>query len=455
MTDSRLDNKRWALLHATAVDSDAPTPRSGSDSCADTTVYRDHDHSSTVNVADIEADAKGRQNDSRVPGEKQAIVSNSSQLAKLGLLAALLLQNTLLNVAARRSRVRAELDNRENGCGFLTTSSVVTTEVMKLAMSFWLLQMLEAGGTCRNAFIMFVEQTRDHPADTFKIIVPAVCYVASNNLVLISGDYLEAPILVLFGGLRIIAVGFYSVTLLRRELGTRRWIALVALTGSIVCVQMDEHRTGPNHSGDEGSKNLFLGLAFAASACAISGFAGVYFELVLKNSPISVWVRNLHLAFVSLPFALAAVFSKDFAAVRSCGFFAGYGAAAWTYITVKAIGGLLIAAVIKYADNILKCFATASSVVSVAIISAIFYNFALSPMFFTGAVGVIYSTLLYGDALKDVPGCALLPSALGGKGRTSCLLSYQRISPNESATKTVMSHTQQPSLQQLSKAGQS
>jgi len=37
-------------------------------------------------------------------------------------------------------------------------------------------------------------------------------------------------------------------------------------------------------------------------------------------------------------------------------------------------------------------------------------------MFFLGASGVVYSTLLYGDALRNVAGCSRLPLALGGQG---------------------------------------
>ncbi|KAJ8599467.1 hypothetical protein CTAYLR_008033 [Chrysophaeum taylorii] len=358
--------------------------------------------------------------ENKVHEEETAIVSRTPVVVKIGLLGALLVQNTLLNVAARRSRVQASKDEELSGCGFLTTTSVVTTEVLKLGLSFLLLHMLESHGSLGETVFMVGRQTRDNPTDGLKIVVPAACYVVSNNLVLISGDYLEAPLLVLFGGLRILAVGMCSVALLRRELGARRWTALLALTTSIVCVQLDKHRASADHAGDEGKKNLLLGLAVAALACAVSGFAGVYFELVLKNSPISVWVRNLHLAAISLPFATMAVLTKDRDTVSSCGFFAGYGGAAWTYVAVKAAGGLLIAAVIKHADNLLKCFATAASVVSVAIISALLYNFHLSPMFFLGASGVVYSTLLYGDALKDLPGFGPIPTFLGGRGRRIC-----------------------------------
>ena len=46
-------------------------------------------------------------------------------------------------------------------------------------------------------------------------------------------------------------------------------------------------------AGDGGNKNAVLGVSAVLAAAATSGFAGVYFEKVLKGSDMSVWVRLL------------------------------------------------------------------------------------------------------------------------------------------------------------------
>lgn len=39
-----------------------------------------------------------------------------------------------------------------------------------------------------------------------------------------------------------------------------------------------------------------------------AGFAGIYFEKILKGSDVSVFVRNVQLSIISLPVGLATVF---------------------------------------------------------------------------------------------------------------------------------------------------
>jgi UDP-sugar transporter A1/2/3 len=62
-----------------------------------------------------------------------------------------------------------------------------------------------------------------------------------------------------------------------------------------------------------------------------------------------------------------------------------------------ALGGLVIAAVIKYADNILKGFATSLSIILSTIISYFWLqDFVPTSVFFLGAILVIAATFLYG-----------------------------------------------------------
>jgi solute carrier family 35 (UDP-sugar transporter), member A1/2/3 len=63
------------------------------------------------------------------------------------------------------------------------------------------------------------------------------------------------------------------------------------------------------------------------------------------------------------------VYTYDFKPVMKDGFFQGYNSTVWIVITLQALGGLVIAVVIKYADNILKGFATSISIIFSSLVS--------------------------------------------------------------------------------------
>jgi len=61
-----------------------------------------------------------------------------------------------------------------------------------------------------------------------------------------------------------------------------------------------------------------------------------------------------------------------------------------------ATGGLLVAVVIKYADNILRQFSTALSIVITSMFSAcILHEFEPDALFVVGAVMAIVATFMY------------------------------------------------------------
>ena len=64
-------------------------------------------------------------------------------------------------------------------------------------------------------------------------------------------------------------------------------------------------------------------------------------------------------------------------------------------ITMQACGGLIVAAVIKYADNILKSFATALSIVTSTLLSSYAFGFSISTIFIQGCCLQFIAIYLY------------------------------------------------------------
>ncbi|KAK8758282.1 hypothetical protein V5799_004084 [Amblyomma americanum] len=143
-----------------------------------------------------------------------------------------------------------------------------------------------------------------------------------------------------------------------------------------------------------------VGFLAILAACCLSGFAGVYFEKILKGSDVSVWMRNVQLSTFAVPFGLLTTLINDYSEVREKGFFYGYGMLIWIVILLQALGGLLVAVVVKYADNILKGFATSLAIVLSCVVSVYAFEFRLSWQFVAGAALVMGSIFLYSRPSK-------------------------------------------------------
>ncbi|KAF6026957.1 SLC35A2 [Bugula neritina] len=187
--------------------------------------------------------------------------------------------------------------------------------------------------------------------------------------------------------------------MLNRRLSALQWIALVILMCGVALVQL-QSSTSKGSDGEESKhQNALVGMIAVITSCLMSGFAGVYFEKILKGSPQSVWLRNVQLGFLGTIIGLITLFVKDGKEVSESGFFKGYDWAVWLAIMLSSAGGLLVAVVVKYADNILKGFATSAAIILSCIISIYFFNFQLSIQFVGGATLVMISVYMYGRFL--------------------------------------------------------
>ena len=129
--------------------------------------------------------------------------------------------------------------------------------------------------------------------------------------------------------------------------------------------------------------NPSLGLTTLVMACVLSGLASVYFEKVLKEPRneygSSVWIRNVQLSFYSLwPALFIGVMFKDGEHITRTGFFTGYNWIVWAAILLQAIGGILVAFVVKFANNITKNFATSISIILSSLASVMFFDFQIT-----------------------------------------------------------------------------
>lgn len=240
------------------------------------------------------------------------------------------------------------------------------------------------------------------PIDTLKVCVPSMVYVIQNNLLYVSASNLDAATYQVTYQLKILTTAMFAVFILKKQLQRTQWFSLVTLIIGVVLVQLQQSSVSHTSSSSHGPEQKpFVGFMAALSACVLSGFAGIYFEKMLKDSnDVTVWMRNVQLSLCSIPFGLISCFVYDGTIIQRQGFFFGYDKFVQYLVLLQACGGLIVALVVKYADNILKGFATSLAIVISCVASIYLFDFHLTLQFTLGAIFVIFSIFLYGYTPK-------------------------------------------------------
>ena len=192
--------------------------------------------------------------------------------------------------------------------------------------------------------------------------------------------------------MKVFTTALFSVLLLDRRLSAMKWISLVLLFIGVSMVTIDPLSLG----NDRKNHSFITGVVAVAISCLSSGFAGVYFEKILKGSKASVWLRNVQLGFFGSTAAIIGMYLNDYQEIAEKGFFFGYTPLVWMVIIQQAVGGLIVAVVVRYADNILKGFATSISIIISALSSVYLFGFTLTILFGIGTLLVVASIYLYG-----------------------------------------------------------
>ncbi|XP_052319380.1 UDP-N-acetylglucosamine transporter-like isoform X2 [Oncorhynchus keta] len=319
------------------------------------------------------------------------LVSPSQSRLKYMSLGVLVLQTTSLVLTMRYSRTL-----QGEGPRYLASSAVVLAELLKILICL-LLIFYDHNFSFLVLNRVLKEEILNKPMETLKLAIPSGIYTLQNNLLYVALSNLDAATYQVTYQLKILTTALFSVSMLGKRLGLYQWLSLLILMTGITLVQWpSESLDGPAPTPLSAGSQL-VGVIAVLIACFSSGFAGVYFEKILKGTTQSVWVRNIQLGLFGLVFGLMGVFVYDGERVRESGVFQGYNPLTWTVVALQALGGLVIAAVIKYADNILKGFATSLSIILSTLISYFWLvDFDPTSVFFLGAVLVLAATFLYG-----------------------------------------------------------
>ncbi|GKU01661.1 udp-galactose transporter [Fusarium langsethiae] len=383
--------------------------------------------------------------------------SPASQAVFLGLskkqwaLTTLTFQNSALILIMHYSRVMPPSGDHR----YFTSTAVFLNEIIKLAVSLSL-AIYDTSKTLAPttpATVLF-EQIYNSvfAGDGWKLALTAAFYTLQNMLQYVAIGNLDAVHFQVLYQLKILITALFSVVLLRRNLGPKRWLALIILTLGVCVVSLPQVDSSPSSSSiplrhmtdhffprslhelghvpiDNSQTGQFakrsatyegidhdlppldplmnysVGLVSVLVAATVSGLTGVYFEKLLKESPTqaSVWIRNVQLSFYSIFAAgLGGIIWQDGEGISEHGFFEGYNWVVWSAVVLQAAGGMLASVVIRDTDNIVKNFATSISIVISFLISMMLFQFEVSATFVFGTFLVLLSTWIYNGSDRTI-----------------------------------------------------
>ncbi|KAL6092381.1 hypothetical protein STEG23_016462, partial [Scotinomys teguina] len=222
------------------------------------------------------------------------------------------------------------------------------------------------------------------PKELAKLSVPSLVYAVQNNMAFLALSHLDAAVYQVTYQLKIPCTALCTVFMLNRKLSKLQWVSVFMLCGGVTLVQWKPAQA----TKVVVEQNPVLGFGAIAIAVLCSGFAGVYFEKVLKSSDTSLWVRNIQMYLSGIVVTLVGTYLSDGAEIQEKGFFYGYTYYVWFVIFLASVGGLYTSVVVKYTDNILKGFSAAAAIVLSTIASVILFGLQISMSCLYGAVNM-------------------------------------------------------------------
>jgi len=139
------------------------------------------------------------------------------------------------------------------------------------------------------------------------------------------------------------------------------------------------------HTGFHSAHRIpLVGVCALVGASSCSALASVWFERIVKTkSSPTLWVSSHLLACWALPLSLLATL-HDAEVIRTEGPWRGIDAVGVAVVANQACAGVVVGLTLKYASSVLKTFATSLALVCVTVVSWLYFEAKLAPLFLLG-----------------------------------------------------------------------
>jgi len=271
---------------------------------------------------------------------------------------------------------------------FSSTSAMFVIECLKLCICI----VLYIPEVKKNGFIM--------PPLSFAIpfAVPAVLYAVNNNIAVHMQLQMDPATYQVLGNMKILSTAFLYRLIIKRPITNMQWVALgvLALAGASNSYAGLQAAPGTTSAGV--IHITMKGLVMISLYCFISGLAGVYTEYILKKKyEVSLHLQNglLYVFGMSLnagSWIYGAMSSDDEGAWD---LFAGYSVYTWMLVATQAVIGLIMSAIFKHGNNIMRLFVISCAMLVTTVLSVLIFGLQLNVYFIVSFLLVVLALYLY------------------------------------------------------------
>ncbi|CAL8470883.1 g10425 [Coccomyxa elongata] len=261
-------------------------------------------------------------------------------------------------------------------------------EILKLLISSFLLQRQ------RRSNPEAARITR-HWRTAILFLVPSIIYWLHNNVQFVTLKFVDPATYQIMGNLKIVTTGLLLWACLKRQLSLLQWLALALL---MIGATVSQVKSGCDESSLLAAP--IAGYLFGVLSAFLSAIAAVYTEWVMKRNSDSLYWQNMQLysfgvAFNALGLSLGDLRTGFENGVWVFTLFEGYDWVTFLVVANLAFSGLLVSWVMKFADSILKVYATSMAMLVTAVVSVIFFELAPSLQLVLGILTASISLVLY------------------------------------------------------------
>ena len=196
--------------------------------------------------------------------------------------------------------------------------------------------------------------------------------------------------------------------ILKRYLTWLQWKAIILLVLGATIVQLNEKDCEADmfkeskiyNSNSHSDRGVMTSYAFILLNAFFSGAGGVFSERLLKGEDLlateCIHWQNLQMYFWGILWGLFPLVLSESSTVNISESFADFNLPACLAILTLAASGLSVSYILKYLDNIAKCFVATLGMIFVAI-----YEKTLDPYAMTPTLNLILGIILTGIALEQ------------------------------------------------------